>query len=145
MKNRLLSFCKKYWLCFLLSVIYIIGLALTDCFADAYISGNGTIKFNLNELYRLFFVPLFALLYGCLSFVVSKNPWLPQLIFFVFTFAYWFGFDIKNLAWLGTYFWTVYPLVLSFLGTGITALIYCVIKAIKHIIKTTKEYNAQIE
>lgn len=141
MKNRLLSFCKKYWICFLLNVIYIAGLVLTDCFADAYISGSDTIKFNLNELYRMFFVPLFALLYGCLSFVVSKNAWLPQLILLVFTFAYRFGFDIKNLAWLGTYFWTVYPLVLSFFGTGITALVYYLIKEIKYIVKNTREQN----
>lgn len=141
MENSLLSFCKKYWICFLLNVIYIAGLILTDCFADAYISGSGTIKFNLNELFRMFFVPLFALVYGCLSFAVSKNAWFPQLIFLMFTFAYWFGFDIKNLAWLGTYFWTVYPLVLSFLGTGITAFIYYLIKAIKNIVKTTREQN----
>ena len=48
---------------------------------------------------------------------------LAGLVLFVIAFIYWFGFDMKNLEWLGTYIWTFIPLIFSLIGTGITAFI----------------------
>ena len=38
-----------------------------------------------------------------------------------------FGLDLGNLFWLGTYIHTLYPVVFSILGTGITAYV-CYLK-----------------
>ena len=49
MKNRVLSFLKKYWLCILLSVIMVIGMFLSTVYADLYESGRGYIRFDLQD------------------------------------------------------------------------------------------------
>ena len=40
MKNRFLSFLRKYWFCFLLSIIMVIGIHLSTRYADVYKTGN---------------------------------------------------------------------------------------------------------
>ena len=131
MKKRFKDFIKKYWLCFLLSVIMILGMYLSDYYSDLYISGRGYIKFDLRELYLIFGLPLYSLIYGSLSYVKSKKIWFPQLILIIVAFLYWFRFDINTLEWAGTFIWSAYPVIFSLIGTSITALIYKIIKAIK--------------
>jgi hypothetical protein len=80
MKNRVLNFLKKYWLCFLFSVIMTIGIYVSTCYAHLYESGHGMIRFNLRDLYLIFGLPLLSLIYGCLSYIKTKRVLLPQLI-----------------------------------------------------------------
>lgn len=131
MKNRFLNFLQKYWLCILLSVIMVTGLSLSTVFADLYESGRGYIRFDLRELYLIFGLPVYSLIYGCLTYIKTKNRWFPLLILGVVGFLYWFRFDIKELAWPGTYIWSAYPVAFSLFGTGMTSLIYKMVKAIK--------------
>ena len=131
MKNRFLNFLKKYWLCILLSVIMVIGLSLSTTFADLYESGRGYIRFDLRELCLVFGLPLYSLIYGCLSYIKIKGIWVPQFILCIITFLYWFRFDIKALAWAGTFIWSVYPVIFSLIGASITAFIYYIIKSMK--------------
>ena len=131
MKNRFLNFLKKYWLCILLSVIMVIGLSLSTTFADLYESGRGYIRFDLRELCLVFGLPLYSIIYGCLSYIKIKGIWVPQFILCIITFLYWFRFDIKALAWAGTFIWSVYPVIFSLIGASITAFIYYIIKSMK--------------
>ena len=131
MKNRFLNFLKKYWLCILLSVIMVIGLSLSTTFADLYESGRGYIRFDLQALYLIFGLPLYSLIYDCVSYMKIKKIWIPQLILYLITFLYWFRFDIKALAWAGTFIWSVYPVIFSLIGASITAFIYYIIKSMK--------------
>ena len=98
MKNRFLNFLKKYWLCILLSVIMVIGLSLSTTFADLYESGRGYIRFDLRDLCLVFGLPLYSIIYGCLSYIKIKGIWVPQFILCIITFLYWFRFDINALA-----------------------------------------------
>lgn len=123
MKNGFLSFLREYWLCILLSVIMVIGLSLSTTFADLYESGRGYIQFDLRELCLVFGLPLYSIIYGCLSYIKIKGIWVPQFILCIITFLYWFRFDIKALAWAGTFIWTAYPIIFSLIGVGITAFI----------------------
>lgn len=134
MKNWFLNFLRKYWLCVLLSVIMVIGLSLSTVFADLYESGRGYIRFDLRELYLIFGLPLYSLIYGCLSYIKTKRIWVPQLILCIAAFLYWFRFDINALAWEGTFIWSACPVIFSLIGASITAFIY-------YIIKSTKEYQ----
>ena len=131
MKNKFFYFLSKYWLCFLLSLIMILGISFSTRFANLYESGNGMIRFDLRELYLIFGLPLYSLTYGCLSYIKVKKIWLPLLILFTMTFIYWFRFDIKALNWPGTYIWTIYPIIFSLIGASVTALIYIIIKSTK--------------
>ena len=131
MKNRFLHFLRKYWLCFLFSVIMIIGLSLSTCYANLYESGRGYIRFDLRELYLIFGLPIYSIMYGCLSYIKTKRIWVTQFILCIITFLYWFRFDINELAWAGTYIWSVYPVIFSLIGTILTAFIYSIIKSVK--------------
>ena len=130
MKNR---FLRNYWLCILLSVIMFVGMFLSTVYADLYKTGSDTdmIRFDLQDLYLIFGLPLYSLIYGCLSYIKTKKIWLPQLILCIVTFLYWFRFDINTLAWAGTFIWSAYPVIFSLIGASITALIYFLIKAMK--------------
>lgn len=131
MKNEFLSFLRKYWFCILLSVIMVIGMSLTTIYADLYKTGSedDMIRFNLKDLYLVYGLPLYSIIYGCLSYIKIKGIWVPQFILCIITFLYWFRFDIKALAWAGTFIWSVYPVIFSLIGASITAFIYYIIKS----------------
>lgn len=133
MKNRFLSFLRKYWFCLLLSIIMVIGIHLSTRYADVYKTGNvgDMIRFDLGELYLIFGLPLYSFVYGCLSYTILKKAWLPQLILFGVTFIHWFIYGIEALFWEGTYILSAVPVIFSLIGTGITSLIYTIIKSIK--------------
>lgn len=131
MKNRFLNFLRKYWLCILFSVIMIIGVSVSTYCANLYESGRGYIRFDLRELCLVFGLPVYSIIYGCLSYIKTKRIWVPQFILCIITFLYWFRFDINELAWAGTFIWSAYPVIFSLIGTGITSLIYKMVKSIK--------------
>ena len=135
MKNRFLNFLRKYWLCILLSVIMVVGFLLSTRYANLYKTGNDSsmIRFNLRGLYLIYGLPLYSLIYGCLSYIKTKRIWIPQLVLFFVSFLYWFRFDITTLAWAGTYIWTVYPVIFSIIGAFLTAFIHYVIIQLKEI------------
>ena len=73
MINRFLNFLRRYWICILLSVIMVIGISLSTRYANLYESGSGMIRFDLRELYLIFGLPLYSLIYGCLSYIKTKK------------------------------------------------------------------------
>lgn len=133
MKNRFLSFFRKYWFCFLLSIIMVIGIHLSTRYADVYKTGNvgDMIRFDLGDLYLIFGLPLYSFVYGCLSYTILKKAWLPQLILFGVTFIHWFIYGIEALFWEGTYILSAVPVIFSLIGTGIASFIYTIIKSTK--------------
>ncbi len=133
MKNRFLNLLKKYWFCFLLSIIMVIGIHLSTRYADLYETGSvgDMIRFDLGELYLIYVIPLYSFVYGCLSYIILKKAWLPQLILFTTTFLYWFIYGIDALFWEGTYILSAVPVLFSLIGTGIASFIYNIIKSIK--------------
>lgn len=128
MKNRFLTFFRKYWLCILLSVIMVAGIFLSTRYADLYESGSGIIRFDLRELYLIFGLPLYSLMYGCFTYTKTKKIWIPQLILCIVAFLFWFRFDIDALAWVGTFIWSAYPVIFSLIGASVTAFIYYIKK-----------------
>lgn len=118
------GFWEKYWLCPILSIlIYVINII------------------GLSSYAILLVAPLCAIIYGVLSYIISKKIIMPQLILFVINFACWFGFDRNSLDWAGTYIWSVGPAVFSLVGTLFTALAYHVKKELTD----SKEYVSQTE
>lgn len=137
MKKRFLSFLKKYWFCFLLSVIMIVGIYLSTRYADLYETGSvgDTIRFSLGDLYLIYGIPLYSLISGCLSYIILKKVWIPQMILYFTTCTYFFGTNLivyKEVDnWKNILVFSILPVLFSLIGTAITAFIYCIIKSIK--------------
>ena len=136
MKRKFLSFLRKYWFCFLLSAIILIGLTLSIRYADLYQTGteDDMIRFNLYDLYLIYGIPLCSFVYGCLTYIILKKVWIQQLILFATFFIHWFIYGIEALFWEGTYIISAVPVFFSLVGASITAVV-C------YIVKSAKEYK----
>lgn len=135
MKNRFLLFLRNYWLCILLSVIMATGLFLSTFYADSYKIGSDMIQFDLSILYLIYVVPIYSLIYGSLTYVKIKKVWDPQLFLYFTTAISFFYTNLiinKNIdAWKNILIFSVYPVIFSLIGAGITLLIYKMIKSLK--------------
>lgn len=111
----------------------VIGIHLSTHYADLYETGSvgDMIRFDLGDLYLIYVIPLYSFVYGCLSYIILKKAWLPQLILFGVTFIHWFIYGIEALFWEGTYILSAVPVIFSLIGTGIASFIYTIIKSIK--------------
>ena len=131
MKNKFLEFFKKYWLCLLLCVLKCIGKAISTYYADSLVIGSDMIKFDLSDLYLIYVVPIYSLIYGISSYVRTKKIWVPQLILYVITCMYYFGTELivyKDIgAWKNILVFSVCPVIFSLIGVGIVAYIRFVI------------------
>ena len=131
MKNKLLNFLSKYWLSILLSLIMVLGIFLSDVYADSCKFGKGYIQLNLWEFYLVFGLPVYALIYGCLSYIRLRKIWVPQLILFIVAFLFWLIYGLDAFFWSGTYIWSVYPVGFSLIASSVTKLICYIVKEIK--------------
>ncbi len=133
--NKIFEFFRKYRLCVLLSVIMVIGVFLSTVYADLYKSGSDYMSIDLLGLYLIIGMPLYSLIYGCLSYVRTKKIWLPQLILYSIACIYFFFSDLiidKEIdAWAIILLFSVYPVAFSLVGASITAFICYIIKLIK--------------
>lgn len=135
MKKRFLKLLQKYLFCSLLNVLMGIGIFLSTYYAETYVIGSDMIRLDLSILYTLYFIPIYSLIYGSLSYVKIKKVWAPQLILYFITAISYLLINLiidKELdAWKNILVFSVYPVIFSLMGTGITALIYKIIKSIK--------------
>ena len=102
-------------LCYLISIIMVIGISLSDIYADLYKTGSSgdMIRFDLGDLYLIFGIPLYSFVYGCISYIILKKAWLPQLILFGVMYIYWFIYGIEALFWQGTYIFSAVSVLFS--------------------------------
>lgn len=80
MKNRFLNFFAKYWLSFILCTIMFLGIVFSRIFGNVYISENSFYSFDLHTIYIFIGLPIFSLIYGCLSYIVCKKMWFQQIL-----------------------------------------------------------------
>jgi hypothetical protein len=113
----------------------VIGIFLSTYYAGTYVIDSDMIRLDLSTLYTLYFIPIYSLIYGSLSYVKIKKVWAPQLILYFITAISYLLINLiidKELdAWKNILVFSVYPVIFSLMGTGITALIYKIIKSIK--------------
>ena len=104
----------------------VVGMFLSTVFADLYERGSGYIRFDLQALYLIICMPLYSLIYGCLSYKKTKKVWIPQLILYLITFIYFFGANLiidKEIdAWKNIFIFSVYPVVFSVIGASATKI-----------------------
>ena len=131
MKNSLFKFFRKYWLSFILSILMVLGIILSYKYADLYQRDTGMMSFDLATFYILLGLPIYSLMYGCLSYVKSRKIWVPQLILFATTFMYFFSVRSTSEVLIDILLFSMYPVMFSLIGTFITAFIYYIVKSIK--------------
>jgi len=108
-----------------------IGIVISTCFADSLVIGSDMIKFDLADLFLIYVVPIYSLIYGISSYVKTKKILVPQLILYVITCMYYFGTELivyKDIgAWKNILVFSVCPVIFSLIGVGIVAYIRFVI------------------
>ena len=136
MKNRFLKFLRKYWFCFLLSIIMVIGTSLSSHYANLYEIAGDNIRFDLSDLYIMYGIPIYSFLYGCLSFVFLKKMWVQHAILYIVTFISFFVTNLINerinlLLFILIVSLSFYPILFSFIGTLISVLVKKIVKSIE--------------
>ena len=81
MKNRFLSFLRKYWFCFLLSIIMVIGNSLSTYYTDFYTIKSDMIKFGLSSLYLIYVIPIYSLIYVVFLNLSSPTVVIKLIVF----------------------------------------------------------------
>ena len=83
MKKRFLSFLRVYWFLVLLNIIMLTGIVLSKVFGDVYIQKNALYTYNLHSIFVFVVLPIYSLIYGCLSYIVCKKIWLQQILLMI--------------------------------------------------------------
>ena len=137
MKERVLKFLSKYRFWGLYSLtLTVVGLCLSNFFADSYVVGDGMIQFNLPILYMLYVIPLFSLIYGIASYITLKKIWIQQLIMFTTPFVLYNVIslvtrDFSKEVILFALIVSMESVVCSLFGTLVTAFILDIVKSLK--------------
>ena len=135
-KKRFLDFLKRYYILMILSLVHPLAMATTQYWGNIIISRDVLGPFRTYDFYLICFLPIFSFIYGCIMYIIAKNVFvsnaIPVIIYFIcFGVSY-----LKDLVFSIDYFYsmlffTLFPIVFSMMGAGITALIYSIIKSIK--------------
>lgn len=126
MKNRVFSFLRKYRLCFLLSVILVVGMVIATIFNDLYVRRiNDDFTFGLAAYYFFYVTPIFSFVYGGLSYAVVRKFWAPQFVLLLIHI-------IGAVFTVNVIFEFIVAAFFSLLGTELVALVF-------HLIKTTRD------
>ena len=136
MKNWFLAFLKRYYVLMILGLVHPLAMATTQYWGKVIISSNALGPFRTYDLYLICFLPIFNILYGCIMYIIAKNVFISNAIPTIIYFIYFGVFYLKDLVFSRDYFYSImffslFPIVFSMIGAGITAVIYRTIKSLK--------------
>lgn len=135
MKNKLLNFLKKYWFFVFLNIIMLTGTVLSKVFGDVYVQKNELYSFNLHSIYVFTVIPIYSLIYGCLSYVVCKKIWFQQILLALTLFLGFLITELISVEANGLIFGVLILIpcctIFSILASAITKVIYKAISAMK--------------
>lgn len=83
MKNRFLNLLRKYRLLLLLNIFILIATVFSKIFGELYIIKRDFFSFNLHTVYVFAVLPIYSIIYGCLSYIICKKVWFPQMLLVV--------------------------------------------------------------
>ena len=135
MKNKLLDFLKRYWILIILSLIYPLVMVYFRLFGNTVIWRNALGDFGVYELYIIFILPILHVIYGCITYAVTKKILIPNAIPAVIYFLYFFplavGFKRAEDVFVSIAIFVLVPVVFSVIGTLATAGIYKMVDVMK--------------
>ncbi|MBE6780156.1 MAG: hypothetical protein E7545_04160 [Ruminococcaceae bacterium] len=122
------KFWSRYWLSFLLNIFLLVGMILSAIFGDEYLQPDAYFKLTFYSLVVMFFVPIYSLIYGSMSYVVSKKTWLQQIMLAITLLLEYLIFKLIRPNSVDTIIvlliYIVFNVFLSVIASGITALTY---------------------
>ena len=127
MKNRFLNLLRKYRLLLLLNIFILIAMVFSKIFGELYIIKRDFFSFNLHTVYVFAVLPIYSIIYGCLSYIICKKVWFPQILLAV---AMILGFLLAELISFGDNGLIVAILILIPLYTIFSIVVSAVTKII---------------
>ena len=136
MKNRFLTFLKRYYILMILGLVHPLAMATTQYWGNIILSRDALGPFRTYDFYLICFLPIFSFIYGCIMCIIAKNIFVSNAVLTVIYFICFSVSYLKELVFSTDYlysilFFTLFPIVFSMIGSGITAFIYRVIKSLK--------------
>jgi hypothetical protein len=135
MKNKLLDFLKRYGILIILSLIYPLVMVYFRFFGNTTISKNALGDFGYYEFYIILILTALHVVYGCITYAVTKKILIPNAIPAVIYFLYFFplavGFKRAEDVFVSIAIFVLVPVVFSVIGTLATAGIYKMVDIMK--------------
>ncbi len=134
MKNKLLDFLKRYGILIILSLIYPLVMVYFRFFGNTIIGRNELGPYGIYELYIIFILPALHVIYGCVTYAVTKKILIPNAIPAVTYILYFLSFAVHfNRAEDGFFamLFALVPVAFSVIGTLATAGIYKMVDIMK--------------
>ena len=136
MNNRFLVFLKRHYILIILGLVHPLAMATTQYWGNIIISQDALGPFRTYDFYLICFLPIFNFIYGCIMYIIAKKIFIsnaiPTIIYFIYFGVFYlkdFIFSIEHFYTM--LFFTLFPIVFSMIGTGITAFIHRIIKSLK--------------
>lgn len=126
MKNRLLSFLKKYYCLVIFSLLHPLAMATADIWGGIRLGSNALGPIRTYDIFFLSFEPLLHFAYGCIAYLCTRKILLanaiPTIIYFAYvSIALFQPCDEFYDYVIIVSFFVLFPIVFSLLGTFITA------------------------
>lgn len=136
MKNRFLDFLKRYYILMILGLVHPLAMATTQYWGNIILSRDALGPFRTYDFYLICFLPIFSFIYGCIMYIIAKNIFVSNAVLTVIYFICFSVSYLEELLFSTHYFYsilffTLFPIIFSMIGSGITAFIYRVIKSLK--------------
>lgn len=135
MKNKLLDFLKRYGILIILSLIYPLAMVYFRIFGNTIITRHALGDFGVYELYIIFILPALQVIYGCITYAVTKKILVPNAIPAVIYFVYFLpgalNFKRAEDVFVSIVIFVLVPIAFSVFGTLATAGIYKMVDVMK--------------
>ena len=135
MKNKLLDFLKRYGILIILSLIYPLVMVYFRFFGNTTITRHALGDFGVYELYIIFILPALQVVYGCITYAVTKKILVPNAIPSVIYFVYFLPgalrFNRAEDVFVSIVIFVLVPIAFSVFGTLATAGIYKMVDIMK--------------
>ena len=111
----------------------LIGIVVSKIFGDMYVQKSIVYSYNLHSIYVFTVLPIYALIYGALSYIVYKKIGPQQILLAI---AAIFGFSIIEIIEesgliIAILILTPCYVLISLIGSQISALFCMIVKQIK--------------
>lgn len=123
MKNRFLSFLKKYYCLVIFSLLHPLAMATADIWGGIEIRGMSAGYFGhpyTYDFYCIFLAPILHFIHGCITYVLTKRAFIPNAIVAV-VYSVYFGIMFFDNSFYPFLLFGLIPIAFSLLGSLITA------------------------
>lgn len=136
MKNRFLSFLKRYYILIILSLLHPLAIITVQYWGGIVISRGVLGPFRTSDFYLIFIMPIFHFIYGCIAYKITKKIFIPSSIVILTNFVFLCLISLVKLNFsidmiMQILLFPMLTAIFSMIGAGITAFIYRIIRSMR--------------